>query len=390
MIFALATPMIVGGAAFSVETSYDYYKHQRLAAAADAAAYAGALELANGSTQSVVTQTATSTATSNGWLQSSGTIQVYTPPSSGSHISSKAVEVILTENEPRFFTALFVNTPVALRRRAVAQFQANGDACIVALNRSASRAITATGSSSMSLNGCDVASDSSASDAIFTWGSSSVTADCALSAGGIQNNGAMSLSGCPGGLTGVTPVADPFSSLPTPSPTGPCLGGNVNGGTISAGYYCNGLSLKGNVSLNPGVYYVSGGNFQVNANARVSGTGVTIYLSGSARVSMQGNSDTQLWAPTSGTYSGILFFGDRTNNGSVTNTFNGDAASRLTGSLYFPSESVTYTGNFSGQNGCTYVVADTVTWSGSTNFSVDCTAQGMAKIPARNAIALVE
>ena len=151
MIFALATPMIVGGAAFSVETSYDYYKHQKLAAAADASAYAAALDLAAGSAQSTVQQTATTTATANGWVSSSGTIQVNTPPSTGSHTNTSAVEVILTQNEPRFFTALFNNGPVVLRRRAVAQFSATGDACIVALNASASRAVDVTGSDHMRL-----------------------------------------------------------------------------------------------------------------------------------------------------------------------------------------------------------------------------------------------
>ena len=47
------------GAAYSVETSYQYYKHQRLQAAADAAAYAGALELLNGSSYATIKSVAT-------------------------------------------------------------------------------------------------------------------------------------------------------------------------------------------------------------------------------------------------------------------------------------------------------------------------------------------
>src|SRR6185503_8131347 len=125
---------------------------------------------------------------------------------------------------------------------------------------------------------------------------------------------------------------------------------------------------SGNVVLSPGVYYVSGGNFSVTANANVSGSGVTIYLAAGAQVLMRGNASVNMAAPTSGTYSGILFFGAR--NGSGDNTFNGDASSHLTGDLYFPSENVSYLGNFSGTNGCS--------------------AQGMTAIPARQAIKIVE
>jgi hypothetical protein len=212
-----------------------------------------------------------------------------------------------------------------------------------------------------------------------------------MAVGGISNNGGMTLSGCPGGIRGVQSVPDPFSNLPTPSPVGPCINtSNYNGASLSPGQYCNGITLKGTDTLAPGVYYVSGGDFSVGANASVTGNGVTVYLSGSSRVNLNGNSTINLNAPTTGDYSGILFFGDRSSSGGTDNIFNGDSSSRLTGNLYFPKQAVQYNGNFSGKNGCTYVVADTVTWSGNATFSVDCTAQGMNKIPARNLVRLVE
>lgn len=391
IIFALGMPMVVGAAAFGMETSFDYYKHQQLQSAADAAAFAGALEVLNGSASNVVTSAATSAATSNGWSSTGGTIQVNSPPLSGPNTANPAVEVLLTQNQPRFFTAAFSNQPIALHRRAVAMYQVVANACIVALSHSASRAINVTGSSSMNLVGCDVASDSTASDALFVWGSASMTADCAMAVGGISNNGGMTLSGCPGGIHGVQSVPDPFSNLPTPSPVGPCINtSNYNGASLSPGQYCNGITLKGTDTLAPGVYYVSGGDFSVGANASVTGNGVTIYLSGTAKANLNGNSSINMTAPTTGAYSGILFFGDRSAANSQNNIFNGDSSSRLTGNLYFPSQQVTYNGNFSGRNGCTYVIADTVSWSGSATFSVDCTAQGMNKIPARNLVRLAE
>jgi hypothetical protein len=146
--------------------------------------------------------------------------------------------------------------------------------------------------------------------------------------------------------------------------------------------------LSGNVALKPGTYIISGGDFQVNANANITGSGVTIYVKSGSNITMNGNSTTQLSAPTSGTYSGMLFFSDR--SGSGTNKINGNNTSSLTGAIYAPSEAVSFLGNFSGSGGCTQIVADTVQWSGSTTISDNCSAYGMQQIPALNLVKLTE
>ncbi|TIU64625.1 MAG: hypothetical protein E5W30_02225, partial [Mesorhizobium sp.] len=158
------------------------------------------------------------------------------------------------------------------------------------------------------------------------------------------------------------------------------------------GTYCSGMDLKGNVALSSGVYVVQGG-FKINANAVITCaapcTGVTIFMSGSNTVSMNGNATVNLSAPTSGTYSGVLFYGDRTGT-AAQSTFNGTADSLLTGAIYFPRQQVNYLGNFSGNGGCTQVVADTIQWSGSTTIKQDCTSYGMKDIPAAQSVQLVE
>ena len=79
---------------------------------------------------------------------------------------------------------------------------------------------------------------------------------------------------------------------------------------------------------------------------------------------------------------------DRSGTGGV--TFNGTAASKLTGALYFANQDISYLGNFSGNGGCTQVVGRTITWSGNSNISQDCTAYGMGSIAASQLIKLVE
>ncbi|TIX34315.1 MAG: hypothetical protein E5V34_05930, partial [Mesorhizobium sp.] len=81
IIFALSLPIVVGGAGLGVETSYWYYSSLKLQAVADAAAYAGALEKVSGSDKPAIVSAATLSATSNGFAASTGTIEVFTPPS---------------------------------------------------------------------------------------------------------------------------------------------------------------------------------------------------------------------------------------------------------------------------------------------------------------------
>jgi len=302
--------------------------------------------------------------------------------------------VVLTQNVPRFFTAVFTPKPLTTRARAVAIYRTAADACILALNKTASQSVNVQGNTHVNLVGCDVMSNSIASDAVNVWGSSTISSDCVVSAGGVANNGGLTLTGtdCHSPITQAPRAHDPFDTLPTPSPgqtRNIPNGNNKNGLNLSPGSYANGMDLQGVVNLAPGTYYVSGGNFNVNANASVTGSGVTIFLQSGSTVSVNGNSHMNLSAPTSGTYSGILFFGDR-NAASGSNTFNGDGSSQLTGDLYFPTQAVNYKGNFSGQNGCMQIVADTVLWTGSTTIAVDCSAYGMSAIPARQAVKLVE
>ncbi|MER8461070.1 pilus assembly protein TadG-related protein [Mesorhizobium sp. M1300] len=386
VVFALSLPVIVGGAGFGVETSYWYYSSLKLQAVADAAAYAGALEKVSGSDKSAIVSAVALSAASNGFAASAGTIEVFTPPSSGPNVAQKAVEVIVHQTLDRFFTSIFTQNAVGAQARAVALITDASKACALSLNPSAPKAALFSGSSIIEMTGCSVMSNSIAADAIKLQGSANLQADCLISAGGVSLNNPVTTV-CASPITQALPAGDPFADLPTPPATIPCQNSRLS--TLSPGTYCSGLSLSGNVALSPGVYVIQGGDFKANSNANISGDGVIIYLAGSSGVSMNGNATIKLSAPTSGTYSGVLFYG---NKGNLTgsNTFNGTADSLLTGALYFPTQDVNYLGNFSGKGGCTQVVASTLQWSGNTSISQDCTSLGMRDIPATQSVRLVE
>jgi Flp pilus assembly protein TadG len=385
VVFALSMPMVVGGVAFGVETGYWYYQQLRLQQAADVAAQAGAIEQRVGKSHDIVVASATAAAEQNGFTP--GSITVNTPPTSGPNMNSNSVEVLLSRNEQRFFSQLFSTDPVVSNARAVSTYTNAANACVLALDPIADGAAHFSGNSTTTLSGCSVMANSLASDAVYLQGSTVVTTTCVETAGGLNSNGGLTMTGCSAPMTSLPPVADPLKNLAEPLNSGNCKNGNGN--TLQPGRYCNGLNLNGNVQLRPGTYIIDAGTLKINANANISGDGVTIYLVDNATLDFNGNANINLTAPTSGTYAGILFFGARENSMAV-NKINGTATSSMTGTFYFPTQEVDYQGNFAGANGCTHIIADLVQWTGNATVGVDCTAYGMADIPVAKAVRLVE
>lgn len=387
VVTALSSVLFVGGAGLAIDVGYWQFSRLRLQNVADAASYDAALARRSGAPRAAVEAAGLASAEENGFDAANGAIQINMPPQSGAFRDPRSVEVVLTETQPRFFSGLFSNEPVVLRARSVATFQTAENACMLALNPTASAAISFGGNTTVALKGCGVMANSVANDAINMHGSARVTTTCFVSAGGVTTTNGVTFTECPAPILQAPPVADPYADVPVPTASGPCRNGN--GATLQPGRYCSGLTLQGTVNLQPGVYVISGGDFRINANANVTGSGVTFVLQGGARVQMNGAATFNLSAPTTGAHAGILFFGDRDGAGGV-NRFNGTAQSRLTGSIYMPTQGVEYRGDFSGLNGCTQIVADTIDWSGSADIAVDCSAQGVRPLPVYHLVRVVE
>lgn len=382
---ALTVPLLAAGAGFGVETAFWYHKDVELQQAADKAAYTAAIEKRAGSNSSKILNAATYIATENGYQP--GTLAVHYPPSAGAYAGdTKAIEVELSIELPRYFTSFFFDDMVTERVRAVAIMQTAGNACILALSTSLPHAARFSGSADVNLVGCTVMSNSMASDSVEVQGSAKLNTDCIIAVGDVSLTSGATMTQCPGAITNAPPVADPFADLPVPS-SGTTYTSTA-GAVLQPGHYTNGMSLSGTQTLSPGVYVVSGGDFKINANADISGSGVTIYFTAGTSVSINGTATVNLSAPTSGTYSGMLFFGDRSATDGV--TLNGTADSKLTGAIYFANQDINYLGNFSGEGGCTQVVGKTVEWSGSAAINQDCTAYGMATISSTQLVKLVE
>lgn len=387
IITALMTPALVGFAGLGTETAYWYYRQRNLQGAADVAAFDSALALRAGKTYSMITKTASADAVKNGWRATGGAIVVNTPPTSGTHQNTNSVEIILTEVEQRYFTALFFRDAVPVKVRAVGTFVANGTACMLGLDKTRSKAVQFWGNASAKFDNCNIVSNSSASDSFAVGGAANVTTPCVSTVGGDSVTSGLHLTSCTSVTTKAPPAVDPYASVAAPA-AGSCYGGAI-GGTLSPGTYCGGLSLSGNVTLDPGVYVISGGTLKINANANVSGAGVMIYLTNGAQLSLNGSATMNISAATTGPYAGLLFYGDRT-MAYASQTINGNATSLFTGAVYFPSQDIRLLGNFSGAGGCMQVIAATIYYTGSSTFRTDCGTTGMATIQVPGAVSLVE
>jgi hypothetical protein len=392
IIAGLTMPCLVGFCGMGADVGYWYYRQRLLQGAADVTAIDAVIAKSVGTSTATIKTNASGDATANGWKSAVGTITVNTPPTSGTHQNANSAEVILTENEPRFFSGLFSASTVKVSTRAVATYNVSGQACMLALDKTAANAFQFWGHNSSTLVNCDAMSDSLNNQSLVIGGSATVTAPCVIAAGGISVTATLNLTSC----KSVTPHAeytpDPYAASGVPTIPNNCTNPPANG-NLSPGKYCGGLSIKDTRTLNPGVYIIDGGDFSMNANANITGTGVMFYLTNGATLKFNGNATFHLTAATTdtpgGTDAGILFFSDRT-QASANQQINGNSASVLTGALYFPTQALTINGDYSGANGCMQVIADTITYSGNATVNSNCAGTGIKNINLPPGASLVE
>lgn len=394
VMFALMLPVIVGLIGLGVEVGLWYSVKRNLQGAADAAAIAAAYEISDGSSSATIASTAESDASRNGYNTSIGTITVNIPPTSGSYTTNtNAVEVILTETRTMLFgNVISDSADVTISSRAVALSGGDGDACVLALNTSVAKALEFSGNSAINTAGCIIASNSSASDSIKISGSANVTADSLQTVGDYTTQGSATLNVTSAPATNASSVTDPYADLSVPSYSGcdetefkntPGSTDTISPSSTTTPYvFCDGLDVKGTLNLDPGIYVVDGGTFNVNATATITGTNVTIILTSSsgsdhAKYTMNGSATINLSAPSSGDYSGILMYRDRTAT-DEDNTLNGNASAIFNGALYFPSSTLKFEGNSSSGGGsCTQLIADTIQITGGTSItSAGCESAG--------------
>ncbi len=370
---------LVGGAGLGVDTVQWYLWKQQLQQGVEAGALGGAYALSQGA---AVAPSATREVNRNANLVL--TVEaINSPPRSGALTGqTAAVEVIATSSRTLPFSSLFIATPT-IRARAVAAVIGVGDYCVLALAPSGI-GVDIGGTADVQLN-CGVAANSVDSNSILLRGSSLLTADPVSSAGGISG-AASNLAAGSTQLPYGNPQTDPFASRNLAVPLNPagCTRNNFSVGSnrtasVVPGRYCNGMDFQGNVSMAPGVYIVDRGSFSVGSQARVTGTGVTIVLTGSstaniATMTVNGGASLDIKAPTefqNSYWQDILIYQDRRGTSSMSR-INGGGTLDLEGIIYMPNGELTYAGSAGSRNECLFLVAYRVSLTGTSNLTNNC------------------
>jgi Flp pilus assembly protein TadG len=235
--------------------------------------------------------------------------------------------------------------------------------CILLLDPSASQALLMNSGANINAPNCevDVASQGNPA-AIFNSGTTLATSKTCLRGSSYINNGGSH----PNLVTGCATAADPFAgNLPAPPSTacaGPYAnGGNFNGGTVNLtpGVYCGWLNFNSSptVNLAAGVYVIANGGWNVNGGTW-TGSGVTFYFADTSKIQFNSGMNMTLSAPTSGTYSGILFY-EQSGLSQSQFVFDDSIAENLTGLIYLPSRNVTFNSTSNLSSPQFTLVADT-------------------------------
>ena len=395
---ALTAPLMIGAATLGVETGYWFFERERAQQAADLAAHAGAVVLRSGGAEKAVAATAHGEAGRHGFEGPQATVAVNTPPLTGPNAHARAVEVTIAFPIRRFFSAIFNDAPIIGNVRAVAVFENDASACMLALDIAASGAMRFSGNADITLLNCEVMSNSIANDAVLHQGSADLVTDCVNAVGGVVLKESNLQMECAAERVGLPRAVDPYAGTPMPDLNQPCAslpsGKKGERQTVSPGpngitKFCNGLDIKDELFFEPGVYIVEGGTFRLNAQADIAGEGVTFVMTDGAEARFNGSAEINIKAPTSGPYVGIAIMGDPADT-SVTHTFNGNATSRITGAIYTPGSAMRFLGNFSGENGCMQLVGAKIDLSGNLKMETDCSDTGIkwGQVPGR--VRLVE
>jgi len=398
VLAALGMTFLCGLMALAMDAGRVLYMQRQLQMFADAAAFAGSLELGacggtsnctamqnaaksaiteNGeSSVTVVTQCGTTAASGFILTVNNGPCQMgASDPNSG---NTSYVEAVVRQAIPTMFGAVLGKPSITVMARA----EAGGTKpkyCGYILSGSASGAMLENGSATLNAS-CGIIVDSTSSSAAIFNGGDNITTTGLSIVGGDINNGSNTISPMP--QTNAAAVSDPLSSMSTPtigacgvSTTSPYTGATnqviVNGGvsaTFNPGVYCNGIIINGSATatFNAGTYIIKG-SMIVNGGDTVSGSGVTFYFTNSGSLTMNGGSHAVFSAPTSGTYEGILYFQDRSDSNTL--IINGDTTSKWQGVIYAPAANLTLNG---GSNVAAYtdLVVNTLTQNGSVNFTL--------------------
>ena len=403
---ALMMPVIAGFAGLAFDATGWYMEKRMLQNVTDSSALAAAYSISKGNEATEVELAAYADAQVNSFtVGGSNTMLIESPPTSGDY-AGQANFVMVTSTTPASgtFTRILGRADGTIKTIATAGILAVGEHCILALDHKIDKALEFTGSSIVDIN-CGVASNSSSSESIYLNGHATLTANPSAQAYGDIYTGGSATLNVPNPIQPFSQRSpDPYENITVPSDPATCTDTNLKllkdtDPAPTPGRYCGGIDFgsQSNVTLDPGVYIMDGGELRINAGATVTWDGVTIILTGDspenvATMKINGDAYIDLSPPTSGEYSGVTIYQDRNADPTGNNDLLGTANTIINGAVYFPSQEINYSGGSTGVATCLQIIGKKVTFNGNAELYNDqstCDIYGIKKI-SRTLVTLVE
>ena len=336
LITALCMVCLLGFLGMAADVGMLFRDKVNLQKVADAAAIAGAAQLASGTYVAAAQDSAAQNGVTNGV---NGTVAV----TLGTAYHPNAVSVHVTQNESTFFMGLFGQGSMDVGATAAAGIT-NGNGCMFAMDQNPfkSQGITMNGTGTVNVPNCSIYDNSGLT---MNGNSGSISARFIGVAGSYSGGGAV-----PTPVTGMVPVPDPMAYWNTPPAYGSCAKDpNATKGAVVPGCY-NGLTVSGAATMSPGLYIIDG---TLNVTG-ITATGVTFYIDGTKGGTFGSVDGSNLTAPISGIpgtctsaggCNGLLIWDTEVTGKAQQGVAFGPHGSTLTGVLYFPNASLKFHGD---------------------------------------------
>jgi hypothetical protein len=350
---AIAMVTMMGFLALTIDIGAGGRQRRIAQTAADAGAIGGAAEIFK-KNWGLISGAALAEAVRNGFA--AGEVTVNYPPATGPHAGDNAyVEVLIDKTLPSIFGSFFSVASMNVRARAVAGVGSFVTNCIYSLDPDGPQAVEVTNGAELTTN-CGITINSTDPNALDTH--SSGTIDTQGGGIAIAGNWSGNKPPVPTPSTGTAPSVNPLSTFVVPT-AGACTHTGkltiTKDTALAPGVYCGGLDVSSkSVTLSAGTYFFAGGGIHISNGGSLTGAGVTLIntidVSGTynfAPLDFGNGCKAQLSAPTAGDLKGMLMIGDPAGPSDVENTFacSSDVPPELTGTLYFPTQKITFNGS---------------------------------------------
>ena len=390
---AVVFPAVLGFSGLALDGAHWYQQRRDTQSMVDAAAVAGAYAKLNQQSLDQIRDIVLEEAVRNGYedVAVNEILVADVSGNGGTGVSLPLVDVVVRRQVPFYFAGLFLGgESTTIAARAVSGVRNLGPQCVIALDETAARAIEFTGNTTADI-GCGVASNSDSNEALYISGDAILEANPAQAFGDIAIEGSGTLISELPPLPFSPRVDDPFAGL-APPPSPPCdLSGtgnqpvkisdssevvDANGDGFTT--FCGGIEFGGTLTLDSGTIVVRNGDFTTKGNTNVSGSDVTVMLTGDGpsdvgNVHLNNNTVMDLSAPTSGPFAGLVFYQDPKAETPDDSLFNGGVNLDLDGAIYMPASHIEFSGGAGNPNNCLQLVSRTITFIGNSFVRNDLT-----------------